>query len=76
MGENNLYIHNVDPVDLDPQFYFAAHLLFIINQKSDINNKIIFIASTSSFKFIKLSSLELLAYCYNLITENFTLLIF
>ena len=27
MGENNLYIHNVDlvdPVDLDPQFYFAS----------------------------------------------------
>ena len=30
MGENNLYIHNVDlvdPVDLDPQFYFSVFLL-------------------------------------------------
>ena len=34
MGENNLYIHNVDlmdPVDLDPQFYFAKLMMEILN---------------------------------------------
>ena len=40
MGENNLYIHNVDlvdPVDLDPQFYFASEISFI-TESSKVNS--------------------------------------
>ena len=39
MGENNLYIHNVDlvdPVDLDPQFYFARHRKYTVCEMNQI----------------------------------------
>ena len=36
MGENNLYIHNVD---LDPQFYFAVCMHAYINFLNNIQKK-------------------------------------